>query len=517
MANDENFETVVVNIEQGVESARKKCPSCGLEVPTGTAVCPNDGTAIVLESANYSALGGKYQFLSVVGEGGMSVIYRARQLALDKTVAIKMLHGSSSGHSKTNIRFHQEARLASSLSHPNVIAVHDFGTTEHGQPFLVMDFIDGPSLAQLIRDEGPLRADRAVEIFIQMTAGLTHAHDKGILHRDLKPSNIMISRVDGADMVTLVDFGIAKMTGESAESQQLTKTGDLFGSPPYMSPEQCLGQKLDARSDIYALGCIMYEALTGVVPFLGESAAETIFKHLNEVPPKMAEVCDIPFSDDLEEIVARCLTRDPRFRYQTSEELHADLEAIRDDKPRPSKHQIQFSSGQTRLTLIGIVIALQIVFASVAAWHAFKDNAARSSEVGATNSHVQLAPPGTLDASMVDDAYLTKYLHQAGNVDKLILSKSRISPASMDEVRKQATLKMLYLDDTGVGDKALTRLQALPNLWYLNLNNTEITDQSIGTIRQFKKLTSLHVKDTQLSPHAIDILLQSLPECEIEK
>jgi serine/threonine-protein kinase len=230
------------------------------------------------------------EIISPIAAGGMSVVYKARHTLRKNLVAVKMLLPHMLLSSTNLKRFQQAAQAASALSHPNLITVHDLGLTPYGMPYLVMEYIEGCGLSDLIKREGRISPARCLDILIDACDASSVAHEKGIIHRDLKPSNIMIAvSGDGTEQVKIVDFGIAKLlpTG-GEEAQRLTQTGELFGSPLYMSPEQCLSRPLDARSDVYLLGCVMYEALTGSPPLAGGSIMETMYKHMHEVPPGLA-------------------------------------------------------------------------------------------------------------------------------------------------------------------------------------------------------------------------------------
>jgi serine/threonine protein kinase len=277
-----------------------------------------------------SILSGRYGIISLLGKGGIGVVYKARHMLMDRTVAIKMLKRIFAADSTSLLRFQQEAKTASSLTHQNVIGVHDFGITDDGLPFLVMDFLQGTSLGDIIRDEGHIEPARVISIFSQSCAGIHHAHLQGVIHRDVKPSNIMLVRGDdGSDLVKIVDFGMAKlMAYEGVEALRLTATGDVLGSPLYMSPEQCTAEPLDARSDVYSMGCSMYEALTGRPPLMGHQSMDTMYKHLNEIPLTFDRVRkDLKIPSRLEAIVFRALEKDPRKRYQTMLELKDALDA----------------------------------------------------------------------------------------------------------------------------------------------------------------------------------------------
>ena len=273
-----------------------------------------------------------YDVQGLIGEGGMSAVFRANHRALNKPMAIKMLHAHLLRDVVQLKRFEQEAQALFMLQHENIVTIREFGSTSTGKPYLVMDFLEGKSLAEVIKNEGPIPVRRALRMFLQVCNALEHAHSKGIVHRDIKPSNIVICPDEAnEDSVRIVDFGIAKFACDDI-NPGLTQTGDVFGSPLYMSPEQCLGQKLDGRSDTYAFGCVMYESLSGKPPLVGETALSTIHKHTTEAPlPLTVPNCDAKLRRRLDEIVFKTLEKDPDKRYQSMGALRADLQELMAD------------------------------------------------------------------------------------------------------------------------------------------------------------------------------------------
>lgn len=268
--------------------------------------------------------------LSLLGGGGAGLVYKARHSLMKKIVAVKVLFPHMVLKQDIVRRFKQEAQAASRLSHANIVCVHDYGISEKGQPYLVMDYLSGMSLADLLADAGTLEFDRAMRIFLQACDALIHAHAKGVVHRDLKPSNFMLVVEDGSEQLKLVDFGLAKAFPEDGQAQtKLTKTGQVFGTPEYMSPEQCRGLSVDNRSDIYSMGCLIYETLSGRSPFSCDDPIETVYAHLSDDPPLLppAKVPD-QFRNRLEVIIWRCMAKDPKDRYQTVEQLKEDLVAV---------------------------------------------------------------------------------------------------------------------------------------------------------------------------------------------
>ena len=306
----------------------KKCPKCGVEYPDANTLCPADG--IALETTDDSLIGttlaGKYRIEARLNEGGMGTVYRATHVLMEKTVAIKVLRPSLAADEKIVARFSREARAASRISHPNALTVTDFGEDENGIVFLVMEFLSGRTLKQLIRDEGPLPLTRVVEIVRQVGDALNAAHAQGVVHRDLKSDNIMLVDTMAGDHAKVLDFGIAKINEpEGTRDTELTAPNLVIGTPQYMSPEQCSqNSEIDARSDIYSLGVILYEMLVGHVPFTADSPTMVMMKHLQEpVPSVLEERSDLPAS--IGRVIARAMAKLPVNRYQTIAELVEDL------------------------------------------------------------------------------------------------------------------------------------------------------------------------------------------------
>ncbi|MBI4533628.1 MAG: serine/threonine protein kinase, partial [Candidatus Melainabacteria bacterium] len=304
---------------------RKVCLACNREFTGLVSACPHDGTMLVPLNQDQligTKLADRYLILSVIGHGGMGVVYKAKHELMDRVVAIKMLQSQLISDSLSVKRFQQEARAASKLKHPNVITLFDFGVSPTGQPYLVMDYLKGISLSEVIKRDGHVGVDRCLKIFMQACSALEHAHEQGVIHRDLKPGNIMlVEEGDEKDFVKVVDFGVAKLLwGSDEEGQRLTQTGEVCGSPVYMSPEQCQGLRLDARSDIYSMGVVLYETLTGKLPLLGKTMVDTMSRHISEMPPPFSEVRpDLYIPERLESVVFKSLQKDPSDRHQTME------------------------------------------------------------------------------------------------------------------------------------------------------------------------------------------------------
>jgi serine/threonine protein kinase len=326
----------------------------------------------------------QYKIVQVLGRGGMSIVYKAVHFFLSNTVAIKTMHAHLVTEPQSVMRFKQEAQAATQLDHPNIIKVSGFGITsgEAPQPYIIMDYLEGNSLSELIKQKGQLPVSNCLKIFIQICSALAHAHNKGIIHRDLKPSNIMLVEKDGnREFVKLVDFGIAKVLSQEGEqAHRLTQTGEVFGSPMYMSPEQCMGRPVDKRSDVYALGCVLYEALSGKPPHQGNSVFETFHKHITAIPACLAiPEADKALVDRLDAIVFRALEKEPAKRYQTMAQLEADLHAaletagltstsFQEGLAKRRRSIIRFVSGAPRAVVIMALVLTTLCGTGVLFW-----------------------------------------------------------------------------------------------------------------------------------------------------
>jgi serine/threonine-protein kinase len=256
-------------------------------------------------------LNDRYELGPVLGQGGMARVHRALDRQLRRPVAVKILASPFDRDPAFVERFRREARSAAGLGHPNIVAVFDTGSDD-GTHYIVTELVDGETLAERIRRDGPLPADEALAIGVDVARALAAAHERGVIHRDVKPGNVMLSP-EGA--VKVVDFGIAHATG----SDTLTGTGVVLGSTAYLAPEQASGDRVDARSDVYAFGCVLYEMLIGEVPFRADTPVATMYRHVNEDAPPPSSIRPVPPA--LEEIVMRCLAKDPRKRFASADEL----------------------------------------------------------------------------------------------------------------------------------------------------------------------------------------------------
>ena len=328
---------------------KKVCPICKADYRAGEVFCPTDAARLVTPSqmSSPSVEGAdplvglrfdKYRIIERIGEGGMGLVYQAEHTVIEKRVAMKVLREDFSKRPEVVERFRQEAKSASRIGHENIVDISDFGTTPFGQSYFVMEMLDGEDLANVLARETFISSERAIDIVLQCCRALGAAHSKGIVHRDMKPENIFLTaRSNGlGDFVKIVDFGIAKMSDIETPGEpgrKLTKTGMIFGTPEYMSPEQAAGKALDHRVDIYALGVILFEVTTGRVPFVGDSFMGILTQHMFEDPPSLAEVNpQVTVELELTAVIAKALSKDPDQRYATMADLADALLAARDGR-----------------------------------------------------------------------------------------------------------------------------------------------------------------------------------------
>jgi serine/threonine protein kinase len=278
----------------------------------------------------------KYRLDALLGFGGMGSVYKATRLLIGDMVAVKLLHTEQLQDSQGLERFRREAQAAARLKHPNVVTIHDFGVTEEGLAFLVMELVEGSTLRQLIKQRGALNLSNIAEIVSQIASALDEAHRHDVIHRDLKPDNIIVSTLPTGLRVKVLDFGVARLRDASAGIGTMTQTGMIVGTPYYMSPEQCMGEQLDGRSDIYSLGIMLYEMLAGIVPFHAPSFTAIIMEHISKPPPPLRTM-NASISPAVEAVVMHALQKQRDKRPRTATELAQELyTAINSNQNTPS-------------------------------------------------------------------------------------------------------------------------------------------------------------------------------------
>ena len=310
------------------------CPRCTRTYDDGVRFCPVDGAQTVAATDSSIArnvgrvLYGQFELRELAGRGATGTVWRAYQRSMDRIVAVKILHHELARDADIVKRFLREARAIAKIAHPNIVTVHIVGETEEGTPYLVMEHVDGISLETIVEANGALPIGRIVHLGRQIASGLGEAHANGIVHRDLKPANLLVTdRGRVADHVKILDFGIAKLIHPSEENSQLTRAQQVFGTPHYMAPEQAAGEAIDARTDLYALGVVLYRLATGVVPFDAPNGMQVVLRHLRDVPPPPRSVNPL-VTPALETLILALLEKKPDDRPDDTDDVIAALDAI---------------------------------------------------------------------------------------------------------------------------------------------------------------------------------------------
>ncbi len=513
----------------------RPCPKCGLKLPISISNCPDDGT--YLSSELGAALSEHYDMLEEIGSGGNGIVYKARHRLLNYLVAIKMLKANKL---EQNIirRFNQEAKAISTLDHATIVKLKDYGLTELGQPYMVLDYIPGITLSVYLESNLSLPVKEFIKVFVQCCEGLQHAHDVGILHRDLKPSNIMFTE---DFKVRIVDFGIAKIIDLADQAAGLTKTGEVFGSPKYMSPEQASGKRVDHRSDIYSIGVVMFESLTGVVPFSGNNTIEVLTSHINAKPPSI-ESLNPSIPTELHEIVAKCLIKDPNERFQSMNDLRTALLEVKAGRKKSSSSPNKFRKSDVMLAAVGLVLIVGIGMLAQFMISLSKPPEVRKpvheldellsfSNDGLTarkyfKAHInekvinldrQVAVTVDVnDASLseFDNTNVTEELTMRGSklegpgfahlihlpLRKLAISTNSMPNRAIDEIKHMKKLEILDISGTNVDDQGLIELAKLPKLKTLFIKDEEkITNHGLANLAGLRTLDTLYLsKDAWL-------------------
>jgi serine/threonine protein kinase len=513
-----------------------RCRSCGDVFSSANLTCPTDGSSNVDLLKPGLSLFGPYTYQSILGQGGMGMVYKANHSALNRSVAIKMLKVGRLATYDVR-RFQKEGQAVSRLSHPSIVHVHDLGVTPEGLPFMVMDLVDGISLKDLIEERGALLLSETVDIGLQISDAMQHAHSNGIIHRDLKPSNIMLVPV-GYDhfKVKIVDFGIAKVdTAEIGVAATLTNTGEILGSPAYMSPEQAKGIKIDGATDIYSVGCILFECLTGAPPFSGNNIFDVVVQHINQTPPPLSEASmGRNFPASIEKLVSTSLAKESVDRFPNFTAMSHALESIASGNFEGHS----FGDHDTNNGLVGFikkqkfalisVFVLLVLCGSLFGFNAFKTTAMTDSKVGTSDiDHLrrevevnkfvhtknetnadknakaihELTPEDMVLGSSVSlvDQLQIKQMDQIEREPKeedrfLQLGSAMLTKPVLEHLSLQTRLLGLSIIDSQMGNTVIPYIVKLP-LQELDLGGTKITDKGLSELRSMKTLQKLNIRD----------------------
>jgi serine/threonine protein kinase len=490
-------------------SFTRSCPNCNKSFDWTLSLCPEDGAKLEISSLPVDPIGRRYKVLSVLGEGGMGIVFKANDMQTNRVVALKMLRFDDASADDLN-RFKREGTLISKLNHRNIVKVYDL-SFEHGtDAMMAMEYLDGISLSTEIEMRGHLPLSDALEYAIQLCDGVQYAHSQNIIHRDLKPSNVVLVRKAADFMsVKILDFGIAKSFGGSLNDETLTKTGQLFGSPPYMSPEQVQAIPLDVRSDVYSIGCILYEMLTGIAPLAGQTAMETLMKQIYEVPISLKEASlGRVFPERLEFIVAKALAKSPDKRYQTIADLQNELlnlDAYLFNQRESGAHALPFAVKSPINIRIPKAFASLIVFvATLICWQFTQRHPKRDHSTQVTQAKSQTlmrlsakSPTDSGSHGLIPDDYTgmsrlwisRNWLNEIANQSGMPCIYST-APAVMHELSVHKNLTRLLLDDDKGDDSIFNYIEKLP-LRCLHLRRIRVTNQGCSKLAKIRTLEEL--------------------------
>lgn len=490
------------------ETSLRKCPQCDT-IFSAIAYCPNDGNKLEVhlgEGASNTLFADKYEIIEEIGKGGMGTVYQVKQVLLDKFFALKVIP-SHFLNEQLAVRFQREARTMASLDHPNLARVSDFGIWLN-QPFMVMEYIDGNALSKLI-SERVMPPAQAVELFCQVLDGLAHAHEKGVLHRDIKPSNIMVHKKDGVNNAILLDFGIAKKIDSEdgvMTTQALTRTGEMIGSPLYMSPEQARGDKLTERSDLYSLGCALFESLTGTPPFVGKTAVETFFLHIEQKPPALKEAAlGREFAPGLEAVVRKLLAKNPEDRYASAQELKHALSMCLHQEPVTREVKIESIKKKASpvlpivilgITVLGVLIAVGIYLQQGEHTAIIQT---KKLTLPTQPAAVDIFPKTLPDTVINEENEISLHAEQNrnGHVTKsedgsLIFFKKVIDESTANALINDRSLRKLGISHSTFPKKVLAKLP--PKLEYLELIGVGLTSDDCKAIATNENLRGLSLR-----------------------
>lgn len=501
------------------------------------ASVPEDSSRVGEEFQKDQLLGGRYRVLSVLGKGGMGVVYRVEQIFLSKEFALKTIDKRLMSD-KTIRRFQHEARASFAVNHPNIISVNDFGLLDDDTPFLAMEIVTGETLAARLKRSGALSVAEAVPIFVQICFALAHAHSQGVVHRDIKPSNIMLLDnvpPGGEGSVKLLDFGIAKFThNEASDVQELTRTGEVFGSPLYMSPEQCSGSKVDHRADVYSLGCVMFEALTGTPPFPGENALTTIIMHQSEPPPSLKEASlGEEFPPELERIVSTMLAKNPDDRFQNLGKLAHNLALLVRGEPlklsaRAPVAKVENNPNTITLDrrvfyglLTGVAVLAAVLTAAV--FHFGPVSKRKESPTGSQTKQSTTSNLETeLDGLFADRIKTRQCRFKAGVFvnDRILKCFKGYTEAQILEVTDCSVTdkglgnlrdsKLINLNVSGSDVSSVDNISHFEYLQFLDLKGTPVNDSALPKLAQLKMLNQLGLQGCKkLTPKGLEALVAS--------
>ncbi len=452
----------------------------------------------------------RYRAISVIGRGGSGIVYYCRDRLLNKKVAVKTLHRLNSHQL---VSFQLEARATSKFNHPNIVQILDFGVTEGGAPFMAMEYIDGINLQELAEGREPLPIDEAVWIVSKVAGALEYAHKEGVLHRDIKSSNLLLQIEEGrCTDVRLIDFGVSSARVPILEAND---RDNIVGSPLYMPPDQPRGEAYDQRSEVYGLGCVLFVALTGRTPFIGQNALDTLHMHAQMPAPRLSSVrSDLTFPEPLEEIVAKTLAKNKEDRFQSMQELELALSNLLPESKREVQqeeirpHHLHQLGSVT--SIAGKVLLLPaIIFALVLTMTALQ----KTNKFGQTKTpkNTEEGLKVTRLAEVIDEATEAHFLEvilPSGR--KELRSRGEVSDSTVKTVIGRKDIATMWLDGTHITDKSLKYLKGMP-LEILRFHSCPITDSGAERLLDIPTLVDVSIMQTKVTDEGLKTVC-SLPK-----
>lgn len=465
------------------------CPTCSFSTDGHDTlqICPQDGSLLAVKRSDPflgSVIAGKYILHSKVGEGGYGSVYAAEHIELKRKISVKILRSDLMEDPVRVKRFQVEAQSAAALSHPNLATVYDYGLLDEGNPYLVMEYVDGKTLDEIVHSSGAMPVNQAIDIMKQCCDGLEVAHSSGIVHRDIKPSNIMlVDQPNGERLVKILDFGLAKQIWEEGTNQTgLTNTGETIGTPDYMSPEQCRGEKLDGRSDIYNLGCVFYFILCGRHAFSGLGAVEVMHKQLYEFPAAPSAVhpnSNIP--PQVETALLTALAKEPEDRFQEVSQFKAALSNVTPGKVEkktrwPTGKRKRIAAASSLITTGITCLITTLLIGSVVI----------SSRTGMQNT----APPPVVIDMAGKPVTVAKLEKAAGKASptSVVLSDQYIESSVFDKLAQYKDLESLKIENCAFQNRDIAKLSGLRKLKTLNARKTGVQGPEISQLPYLENL-----------------------------
>lgn len=468
----------------------------------------------------------RYKPITLLGKGAAGTVYRCRDRLLQKRVVVKTLHVARPNFL---IAFHNEAKVLSILAHPNIVSILDFGATPSGTPYMVLDYNEGMTLEETLRTHGPLHWSTAISVFTSLAAALQYCHNHSVFHRDVKPSNILMVENGEESTVKLFDFGVAENQAADDDGQQAT----IVGTPAYMSPDQARGKEYDSRSEVYALGCVLFESLTGRPPFSGETALEILRQHADAPIPILKNFIADDYPQKLDNVIAGCLAKDPEDRFQSASDVGKALQAAfaeaefsgetattttSDSIPHTDGAIESFHKLPGSVKAIGVTAAVAAISVTAALGIYLTGDGKPKQAARRAEPSERLSTDAQVDSIKQDgdmltaesgynDAQMKRLIKRHGaDVKRLFLQHSAITGKSFGILAKLPRLVEINISDTTVGDQGMKEIGKVKKLYKLSANAINISDAGLEPLTSLPNLREIQLDDTAITDEGVRTL-----------